>query len=309
MIHQLLFNSGSAIDSVIYHVTPSDNGCTGPVNNVTVKIAPLPGVTLIPCTDSKTTSNAKPFKIKGGLPLGGTYSGPGVNSSTGIFSPASAGVGVKTLHYAYTNFYGCSSSATEIITVASPPGFFCGNLFTDIRDNKQYPTVLLGTQCWFAINLNYGTGIDASVMQTDNCQPEKYCWQNTPANCTADGGLYQWDEMMQYNDIPGVQGFCPPAWHIPTENDWHRLFSLYLTNGYAGSSLKYTGFSGFNALLDGTRFENTNWYFSTFATMIWSSETNGPEKAWAHGMNSYNPSVSYYPSLRSNAFSVRCIKD
>ena len=29
----------------------------------------------------------------------------------------------------------------------------------------------------------------------------------------------------------------------------------------------------------------------------------------ANGMNDPDPSVSAYPSLRSNAFSVRCIKD
>jgi uncharacterized protein (TIGR02145 family) len=308
-IHQTLATSSYTLDSVIYTVIPSFRKCTGTANDIKVVIKPLPAVTLIPCIDNKTTSNSKPFQLKGGLPLGGTYSGPGVNPGTGIFTPSFAGTGIKTIHYAYTNFYGCSGSATKTISVASPPGFICNNLFTDIRDNKQYPTVLIGTQCWFAVNLNFGSAMSASSMQTDNCQVEKYCWQDIAANCTLYGGLYQWDEVMQYNDAPGIQGFCPPAWHIPTENDWNLLFSAFTNNGYAGNPLKYTGFSGFNAFLNGTRFENTNFYFSTFATLFWSSVNNGSEKAWAHGMNSYNPSVSYYPSLRSNAFSVRCIKD
>jgi len=96
---------------------------------------------------------------------------------------------------------------------------------------------------------------------------------------------------------------------VPTEGDWNTLFNFYISNGFAGSPLKYTGFSGFNAFLSGTRFNNVQWDFSNFAVMIWSSTSHGPKKAWAHGMNIYNPSVSFYPSHRNNAFVVRCIKD
>jgi len=87
------------------------------------------------------------------------------------------------------------------------------------------------------------------------------------------------------------------------------LFNFYISNGFAGSPLKSTGYSGFDAFLSGTRFNNVNWNFINFAVMFWSSIKEGTNKAWAHGMNSYNPSVSFYPSSRTNAFSVRCIKD
>jgi hypothetical protein len=49
-------------------------------------LAPI--VTFAACFDTITTINAKPIKLKGGIPLGGTYSGPGVNSGTGYFNPA-----------------------------------------------------------------------------------------------------------------------------------------------------------------------------------------------------------------------------
>jgi uncharacterized protein (TIGR02145 family) len=87
------------------------------------------------------------------------------------------------------------------------------------------------------------------------------------------------------------------------------LFTFYISNGFAGSPLKYTGYSGFNAFLTGVRFNNVQFDFSNFAVMFWSSASHGPRKAWAHGMNSFNPSVSYYPSHRNNAFPVRCIHD
>ncbi|HTX88878.1 MAG TPA: hypothetical protein VMC08_07820, partial [Bacteroidales bacterium] len=70
-----------------------------------------------------------------------------------------------------------------------------------------------------------------------------------------------------------------------------------------------TGYSNFNAYLYGARFINSVWSFDSFATLIWSSTRIGTYKAWAHGMNTYNPSVSFYPAYRNNAFSVRCLKD
>jgi uncharacterized protein (TIGR02145 family) len=114
---------------------------------------------------------------------------------------------------------------------------------------------------------------------------------------------------MQFDETPADQGFCPPGWHIPTENDWNILFTNYINNAFAGSPLKYSGYSGFNALLSGTRRINKGWDFQGFATFFWSSTSLGSTKAWAHGINEDDPSVSVYPSSRVNAFSVRCLKD
>jgi uncharacterized protein (TIGR02145 family) len=160
-----------------------------------------------------------------------------------------------------------------------------------------------------AANLDYGQQLSSSLTQRDNCLVEKYCYNDNPGNCVSSGGLYQWDELMKYDNSPAIQGLCPPGWHIPAENEWNTLFSFYISNGFAGSPLKSTGYSGFNAYLDGARFKNVNWNFLNFATFFWSSTSHGPYKAWVHGMNDYNPSVSFYPSSRSNAFQVRCIKD
>jgi len=268
-----------------------------------------PVVTFTACFDTITTINAKPIKLKGGIPLGGTYSGPGVNSTTGVFTPSATGVGIKTITYTYTNSALCSDAGYLMLDVRAVPSFTCGNLLTDIRDGKVYPTVQIGSQCWMAANLNYGTMILASLHQRDNCLPEKYCFNDLTANCELGTANYQWDELMQYDDTPGLKGLCPPGWHIPTENDWNTLFANYINNAFAGSPLKYSGYSGFNALLSGVRHMNVQWDYQNLATFFWSSTPYGANKAWAHGINDYDPSVSVYPSLRSNAFSVRCLKD
>ena len=307
LIAQTLTNSDPYPDSVNYDVSPLANSCAGTDNHVIVEVNPMPQVSFTPCNDVITTTDAKAFILKGGIPLGGVYSGAGVNA--GIFYPGLACPGTFTINYSYTNNWGCNASESQTISVISAVSFSCDNILTDIRDNQQYPTVKLGTQCWMAKNLNYGTIIASTSMQRDNCVSEKYCFEDNVANCSFYGGLYQWDELMQYDNTAAEQGFCPPAWHIPTNNDWTTLFGFYISNGFAGSPLKYTGYSGFNAFLSGTRFNNVNWNFSNFAVMFWTSTMDGPQKAWAHGMNTYNPSVSDYPSSRTHAFNVRCIKD
>lgn len=307
-ITQLLNNSGTTIDTVTYHVFVTAIGCSSSQpKNFKVAVVTIPQVFYTLCTDAITTTDAVPFTLKGGLPFGGTYSGTGVNA--GQFNPGNAGAGTEIITYSYTNTYGCVNVATQNITVLNPLPFFCNNLVRDVRDNQQYPTILIGPQCWMAANLNYGSQIPSSSMQRDNCIAEKYCLNDNSAKCSSLGGLYQWDELMQFVTAQSTKGLCPPAWHIPSENEWNELFSHYISNGFAGSPLKFSGYAGFNALLNGIRFDNRNWDFDTFASFFWSSTSQGPYKAWAHAMNLVNPSVSYYPSNRSNAFYVRCIKN
>ncbi|MEI6899577.1 MAG: FISUMP domain-containing protein, partial [Bacteroidota bacterium] len=307
LIQQTLVNSSYSNETVTYRVTPTANGCIGTPSNVVVTVHPDPVVTFQACYDPVITTDAQPIKLKGGIPLGGIYSGPGIAGTT--FYPATAGTGTHTLNYLFINMYGCSKNANQSIIVISPLAFTCGNSLMDVRDNQTYSTLVIGTQCWMGVNLNYGNTLTSANMQRDNCTPEKYCYNDVPGNCSTYGGLYQWDELMKYDNTVSGQGMCPPAWHVPTETEWNVLFKYYISNGFAGAALKYTGFSNFNAFLDGVKFKSINWNFLDFATLYWSSNSRGIYKAWAHGMNTYNPSVSFYPGARSNAFSVRCIKD
>ncbi|MGE5424859.1 MAG: FISUMP domain-containing protein, partial [Syntrophothermus sp.] len=285
------------------------NGC-GPGNispDFSITVNEKPVVSYTHCTDSVTTFNAKPFALKGGLPLGGTYSGPG--ASAGIFNPAVAGTGNKTILYTYTNTWGCTSMISKTITVVNAPLFSCGSFYKDVRDNRNYLTIQIGSQCWMAENLNYGIQITSNNNQRDNCIPEKFCYAENAGNCTSGGGLYEWDELMTYSTTAGSQGLCPPAWHIPTEAEWNLLYSNFINNGFAASALKYSGFSGFNSLISGTEHANKTFDYNGFGSFHWSSTVHGDQKAWAHGMNDPDPSVSFYPSNRNHAFSVRCVKN
>jgi uncharacterized protein (TIGR02145 family) len=305
MISQQLNNAAYVPGTVTYIVTPVINQCAGSAADIVVSVKPAPIVNLTSCWDPKTISTAKPFRLKSGTPLGGTYSGPGV--SAGIFTASVAGTGIKTITYSYTNTFGCVGSASRQITVLAGSAFNCGDTMTDVRDNRKYATAKIGSQCWLAEDLNYGSEISVTTDQRDNCLPEKY--HNPASSIEHPASVYQWDEIMNYGISLADQGLCPPGWHIPSEPEWNQLFDNYIDNGFAASPLKYSGFSGFNGLLYGVRHLGEKWDYPGFATFYWSSTASGNGKSWAHGMNDPDPSVSFYPAFRSNAFSVRCLKD
>ena len=70
---------------------------------------------------------------------------------------------------------------------------------------------------------------------------EKYCYSNIAANCSTYGGLYQWDEAMQYSTTPGAQGICPAGWHLPTYAEWTTLTTYLNGEPVAGGKLKESG--------------------------------------------------------------------
>lgn len=113
--------------------------------------------------------------------------------------------------------------------------------FTDNRNEKFYNTVLINNQCWMRENLDIGQRIDNSLDQLNNDTIEKYCYNNLDSLCEIYGGLYQWNEMMQYNTLEGSQGICPLGWHLPSKQDWQSLIDFLGGSNIAGSKLKEAG--------------------------------------------------------------------
>jgi len=61
-----------------------------------------------------------PFLLTGGLPQGGTYTGPGVTA--GVFDPTAAGIGEHSITYTYEDAYGCTDFCSFVITVTASAG-------------------------------------------------------------------------------------------------------------------------------------------------------------------------------------------
>ena len=203
--------------------------------------------------------------------------------------------------------------ATEEGIVMNVP---CPGIPTVTYEGKTYNTVLIGSQCWLKENLDVGTMIQSSQNQTNNGVIEKYCYDNDPNNCNTYGGLYQWNEAMQYSTTPGVRGICPPGWHIPTLAEFQTLAT---TVGNDGNALKAVGqgsgggagtnTSGFSALLSGYR--NTNGSFGDLGihTFFWSSTEYSSTGAYIPVLTSYDSRIDLSYGLKEGGFSVRCLKD
>ena len=116
-------------------------------------------------------------------------------------------------------------------------------------------------------------------------------------------------EVMRYDPTPGLRGLCPPGWHVPDETEWNTLFNFYQGNARAGYPLQDPHINGFKAQQSGVYYLNTIWSFMDFAEMFWSSTMADQTRAYAHGMNTIDQSVSVYAGVKANGFSVRCLKD
>jgi uncharacterized protein (TIGR02145 family) len=198
------------------------------------------------------------------------------------------------------------------------PCCVCGNDITDERDGQIYHTVLIGNQCWMAQNLNIGVPVDGSGNQENNSIIEKYCYNDFEDNCTSFGGLYQWHEMMQYASTPGIQGICPPGWHIPTDAEWTVLTAYLGGEPVAGGPMKFTDLwqtpntgatnsSEFSALPAGMK---TDYGFDTFTTnaYFWSSTISADTNAYTRRLGYSTAAVTRTVISRLNGSSVRCVK-
>jgi uncharacterized protein (TIGR02145 family) len=205
----------------------------------------------------------------------------------------------------------------------------------DSRDGQVYATVKIGNQWWMAENLNIGNMILGAFDQTDDGTIEKYCYDNDPANCVTYGGLYQWDEMMQYTTIESTQGVCPIGWHLPSDEEWKTLeMFLGMTQAEAddtdnrgtdqGSQLASNeplwmdglldmnavfGSSGFDALPGGYRSgTNSSFYSQSYYTSFWSSSESGTD-AWFRSLSNGITTVYRFAISPAVGAGVRCVKD
>lgn len=171
-----------------------------------------------------------------------------------------------------------------------------------------YNTIIIGSQTWFMENLNVGTKISAPVNQSNNGIIEKYYYNNSSPGITY-GGLYQWNEVMQYVNTSGAQGICPPGWHIPTYAEFQTLYTTVNSDKNALLSSSYgTNTSGFSAIYVG--YYEGSFYDINQQTYFWSStEWSDPTYAYYMNLSKSMSGINLMHGNKNNAYSVRCIKD
>lgn len=209
--------------------------------------------------------------------------------------------------------------------------------FTDARDSRVYNQITIGTQCWMAENLNIGTRINSGSggqVQTDNGTIEKFCYSDAEANCNADGGLYEWDEMMDYNASdagnPGTtQGICPAGWHVPTDAEWCVMENNVEAgtdatcniSGWRGTNTgdemkddntwNGTNTSGFSALPNGER-QASNGAFNDRGNVgrFWTATASSGSAGWYRMLSGAElRSLRSFGANNAHGYAVRCVRD
>jgi uncharacterized protein (TIGR02145 family) len=244
------------------------------------------------------------------------------DAEEGVFTSDITGLTEGTLYYvrAYaTNSVGTAYGNQQSFTTLD---LSCPGEPTVTYGGQIYHTVQIGTQCWFKENLNIGTPIDVSQEQTNNGTIEKYCYDNLVSNCNVYGGLYQWNEVMQYVTNEGAPGICPDGWHIPTDAEWTTLTTYLGGEIIAGGKMKEAGLthwaspnagatnsSGFTALPGGFRGGN-GWFGNLSQTAgLWSSSQSGGVNSWFRNLYWYYEYVYTSDGDKSDGLSVRCVQD
>ena len=234
-----------------------------------------------------------------------------VISSTAILAQT---YNMKIIQGKASTYSGTSTvdSITFYNTATTP--FVCGNAL--LYGGETYQTLSIGNQCWFQKNLNIGLRIDSSSDQIDNNIIEKYCYNDLDASCVTYGGLYQWNEAMQYVNTEGAQGICPNGWHIPTYTELQTLVSVVNNDGNKLKALGHgtgsgsgTNTSGFSALLAGLSSSGVGFFNLLNSTYIWSSTEQEVIYAYALFLVSVNSGPGWPYTDQTHGFSVRCLKD
>ncbi len=204
---------------------------------------------------------------------------------------------------------------------------------TDTRNSKEYPVVKIGNQWWMAKNLDIGEMIPDSTDMSYNDNIEKYCLYNNPAYCDTFGGLYQWDELMQYTITESAQGICPDGWHIPSDMDW-KILEVQLGMSHAaadsvgyrgtneGGKLKFTGSdfwaepnngatneAGFNLLGAGARSPDGTTGYNGFMTDFWTSSAINDSMAWYRMFGNEESRIFRADGYKPYGTSARCVKN
>jgi len=169
-----------------------------------------------------------------------------------------------------------------------------------------------------------------------------YCYYDNDADNESFtyGALYTWAAAMNgaqsTDNNPGrIQGVCPDGWHVPSDAEWKEL-EMYLgmkmvdadTTGprgisigsqladnrdlWAGGLLKSNpvfGSTGFIALPGGGRRYNGSFGHVGDNANFWSATEADVGRAWTRHIYSEYSTIHRYRSVRSDGFSVRCVKD
>ena len=176
-----------------------------------------------------------------------------------------------------------------------------------------------------AENLNVGEMVDGNKDQNDDSKIERYCYDNDTTNCVEYGGLYQWAEMMGFNDSCNTkscahliqenhQGICPDGWRLLTYDD---MYVVVHANGNRNgvADIRSMGFGGFNYSgygLIGAGLRKNGEFNGLETSTYWFYPIENAQYAYRAKSNSMwkdddKPGIDMANQDKSSGVSVRCV--
>ncbi len=230
------------------------------------------------------------------------------------------------------------------IKIIIPPSAKSGKLWVFVGGSKSneydiaiepgcFKPVKICYQVWMKKNLDVDHYLNGDSipqvtdpLQFGNLTTGAWCYyDNDPANGAIYGKLYNWYAL---ND---PRGLAPEGWHLPTNEEWDELASCLGGLTVAGGKLKTIGTqeagnglwaapnsggtneSGFTALPGGVFNTVSNSWASIGTDGIWwsmtDSQTGNPSHAWYWGLSSTSTALRKEYYHKSNAYSVRCVRN
>lgn len=252
-----------------------------------------------------------------------TFQATLLDGSDAVIDCADATWRDKVVRMKVDGFY---RQTARVIEMGIKPRPECDGTVDD-ADGNTYDVVEIAGMCWTKQNMRVGTTINTGTTPSNNGTIEYYCYNNNPSNCTTDhpnypdGGLYTWDEAMQYVSTEGAQGICPVGWHVPSEGEW-TSFATYLDptvggnialntwNGTdVGTQLKPDGSSKFEFNLGGIR-SPFDFFGRDMNGHIWSSTEDGAASALNFLVSGGQGRINKGSALKGTyALHVRCVAD
>ena len=171
---------------------------------------------------------------------------------------------------------------------------------TDARDAQKYPLIGMGSQLWFAANLNYAT--DSS-----------WCYNDSTANCDKYGRLYRLAEAAADKEDSLL---CPKGFHVPSKEEFETFTEFVTQWRPSNESLspllksKSSGgmdYYGFNAELAGVRNDGAfNYMGNAYYMCSKGATTANSVRRWRLATDL---SFTYDTVPVSNTCYIRCVRD
>ena len=183
-------------------------------------------------------------------------------------------------------------------------------------DGNVYPTVNISDICWMAANMratHFADGRELNNIYEYQCD----MYPNVQETVSIFGRLYEWYDAFDTSTLESstsrIQGICPDGWVLPNDEDFEIL------NNMDVQTLRSTNYWLYNSGNNSTGFDlrPAGMYNSATAryenllgnTYLWSATTISSTEAHCHMADCNCYMLMDIVNYKSNAFSVRCIKE